>query len=160
MPMKNMHQNRFRSVKIHAIMLTFFFIGSTALSLSEEVQAMPVSPDASWLKSHILNQALAQTPSGQSLHCEMRGNVEAGLLNLQGVVWADDDLIGSYRFDLIKRGSSGNSSTSQRGVFSLVPNQEKVVGTITVNVPAGHTYHAQLQVLSGDTDVTCDFNFG
>ena len=121
---------------------------------------MPVSREMNWLQSNVLGQAFAQTPTGQSLHCEIRGHVDAGLLNLQGVVWADDDLIGSYSFDLLKRGASGNSSTSQRGVFSLVPNQEKVVGRITVNVPAGHTYYAQLQVLAGDTDVSCDFNFG
>jgi len=160
MPMKEICRKSVVPVKNQAITLAFLFLGGSALYSPQEVQSMPVSRDTSWLQSHILNQALAQTPSGQNLHCEIRGHVEFGLLNLQGVVWADDALIGSYSFDLVKRGSFGNSSTSQRGVFSLDPNQEKVVGSITVNVPAGHTYHAQLQVLAGDTDVSCDFNFG
>ena len=146
--------------KADTMALTVLVLGITALCSSEEVQAMPVSREMNWLQSNVFGQAMAQTPAGQSVHCEIRGHVDAGLLSLQGVVWADDDLIGSYSFDLVKRGASGNSSTSQRGVFALVPNQEKVVGRITVNVPAGHTYYAQLQVLADDTNVSCDFNYG
>lgn len=108
----------------------------------------------------VLNQADVQTPSGRNLHCEIRGRVESGLLNLQGIVLADDAFTGSYSFNLIKRGSSGNSSTAQRGTFTLSPNEEKLVGMISVNVSEGNTYHAQLQIVADDSDVICDFTFG
>ena len=112
------------------------------------------------IEGGVLNQADIQMPAGRHLHCEIRGEVQGGLLNLQGIVIADDEFTGSYSFNLIKRGASGNSSTAQRGVFTLAPNEAKLVGMIAVNVAQGNTYHAQLQVVADDSDVSCDFTFG
>lgn len=112
------------------------------------------------VEDNVLNQADVQTPAGRNLHCEIRGKLEAGLLNLKGIVSADGNFAGSYSFTLIKRGSSGNSSTAQRGTFTLSPNEEKMVGMIGVNVSEGNVYHAQLQVVTDDSDVICNFTFG
>ncbi len=121
---------------------------------------MPLQRYPSVIAGDVLNQTDVQTPSGGNLHCEIRGRMESGLLNLQGVVLADDAFTGSYSFNLINRGSSGSSSTAQRGTFTLTPNEEKVVGMITVNVMEGNTYYALLQVMADDSDMICDFTFG
>ncbi|WP_380058309.1 curli-like amyloid fiber formation chaperone CsgH [Falsihalocynthiibacter sp. SS001] len=114
-------------------------------------------PNADKIYLSVLDKAEAKTPTGRHIHCEIRGQKEAGILRLEGVVWADAELSGSYSFNLIRKSASGNSSTAQRGLFAVSPSQEKIIGSISVNAPAGHTYFAQLQVISGDTEVICDY---
>lgn len=150
---------QFRSARHAAMTVWALLLGIAGYCLPQEVHAMSLQRYPSAVADSVLSLADIQTPSGSQLHCEIRGRMTAGLLNLQGIVLADDAFTGSYSFNLIKRGSSGHSSTAQRGTFTLVPNEEKRVGMITVNVSQGNTYHAQLQVIADDSDVTCDFTF-
>lgn len=149
----------------------FFGAGSKALALaalllvapdfclSEEAKSMSPQRLPAVIEDEIFDQADVQTPTGHTMHCEIRGTLESGLLNLRSVVLADSYFTGSYSFNLFKRGSSGNSSTAQRGTFAISPHERKLLGMITVNVSEGNTYQAQLQVVTDDSDLVCSFVF-
>jgi hypothetical protein len=151
---------QFLSAGSKSLILAALLLAAPNYCLSEEAQAMSPQRFPTVIEDRVFDQADVQTPAGHTMHCEIRGTLESGLLNLRSIVLADSYFTGSYSFNLFKRGSSGNSSTAQRGTFTLSPNEAKLLGMITVNVSEGNTYQAELQVVTDDSDLVCSFAFG
>lgn len=151
---------RFFAARSKSFILATLLLAASNYGLSEEAQPMSPQHFPTVVVDSVFDQAEIQTPEGHTMHCEIRGTLASGLLNLRSVVLADGHFTGSYSFNFFKRGSSGNSSTAQRGTFTLSPNEQKTLGIIAVNVSAGNTYQAELQVVTDNSDLVCNFAFG
>lgn len=85
----------------------------------------------------------------KDLHCEIRSRPVNGSVELTGVVWSDkQQATGDYSFIVNSQGPSGSSNVAQKGLFSVEPHHERVVGTVVVNARAGDRFLARLTINS------------
>lgn len=89
-----------------------------------------------------------------NIQCEIRSRPVSGGVELTGVIYASRELRGDYRFAVESRGAGGSSNIVQSGLFSLRPDEPRVVGAIMVNSGSGSSFVARLSVRS-DEGETC-----
>ena len=89
-----------------------------------------------------------------SIFCEIQAIPDNGGVILEGLVSAETLVDGSYRFQVITSGRSGNSNVSQGGYFSAGPDQATTIGKVMVG-NRGATYDINLEVTSDGETVRC-----
>lgn len=85
--------------------------------------------------------------------CEIKKQKTARGFDLTGVVWSATAGAGSYRLFVRKEGPNGRSSMVQEGLFSVVSEERRLLGTVSMNAAQGDQIKATLVVSSGDQDV-------
>lgn len=111
--------------------------------------------------SALMRGTMAVVPSEKAdtmsdIKCEIRSRPLAAGLEVIGVVWSDSRASGSYNFLVNKEGPSGSSHVVQRGLFTVEPHQQQVIGTISVDAASGDRYLARLIVYSDGQETICD----
>lgn len=89
-----------------------------------------------------------------TMHCEIRSRPVSGGVELTGVITASRELRGDYRFSVESHGAGGSSNIVQSGLFTLRPNEMRLVGAVMVNSGSGSSFVARLYVRS-DEGETC-----
>ena len=88
------------------------------------------------------------------INCKIERRALDSGLELSGVVWSDTKAAGKYSLFVRKEGSSGRSSVTQQGLFSVRPEEPSVLGTVMLNAVRGDTYRAELTITTEDNQ-TC-----
>lgn len=96
---------------------------------------------------------------GGPVRCEIRAENAGGMIVLQGVVHADADTSGTYRFKVKSTGSGGNSDISQGGSFTAGPDRPAMLGRVMLG-GGGAIYDASLDVTSAGATVSCSEQVG
>lgn len=97
--------------------------------------------------------------TGGPMRCEIRTESAGRMIVLQGMVHADSDVSGTYRFEVESRGNGGNSDISQGGSFTAGPDHPATLGRVMV-AAAGAIYDVSLDVTSGGAKVSCSEQVG
>jgi hypothetical protein len=94
---------------------------------------------------HAQEGSLAMTGADGAggIRCEIRERPSGRLLEIRAVAMAERRVDGEYRFDVTSNDGYGTSVTRQRGMFSLEPDTELVLGTVTIDADG---FEASLQV--------------
>jgi hypothetical protein len=115
--------------------------------------ALPVLPLALGLGAA---GALAAGQVGSAsgpLSCEIEATPAAGMIVLEGLVHADQDVRGSYRFRIKSAGRSGSSNVSQGGSFAAGPGAAATLGKVMLG--NNGAYDASLEVTADGARVEC-----
>ena len=106
------------------------------------------------------NQTGAVTESHNGLFsCEIQTSSANGMITLEGVVQANDEVNGSYRFRVKNAGHSGSSNIQQGGNFSADPNDITTLGRVMLG-SRNAVYDASLEVTANGVTVSCDKRVG
>lgn len=89
------------------------------------------------------------------LQCEIQQRKRGDAIDFLGIVWSDHKTTGSYGFIVNKTGPAGISSVTQKGVFTTDPDEEKIIGTVTLNAREGDHFFVRLTVTDDDTGYSC-----
>lgn len=85
--------------------------------------------------------------------CSIQKKKTALGYDLTGVVWSESPGTGTYRLFVRKEGPNGRSSMVQEGLFSVDPNEHRMLGTVSMNVANGDQVNATLVISSEDEDI-------
>ncbi len=112
-----------------------------------------------------LGTAGASTGAGQStstsdpVHCEIQTSTGRGMTTMEGLVFTDAKISGSYQFRVMSSGRSGNSNIRQGGNFTATPDNPVTLGKIMLG-NRGASYNATLKVTVNGTTIKCDEHVG
>ena len=70
--------------------------------------------------------------TGDLPRCEIRAEPNGRGVVLEGLVFADAPLKGTYRFRISQRGAGGSSQINQGGEFEATPNEPASLGTVSI----------------------------
>jgi hypothetical protein len=119
--------------------------GSNAHSVKQTRWVLP----ASLLLAACMAVNPQETSAMTDIHCEIRTKPVGKTLELVGVVWTDGrQMTGDYSFVVNSQGPGGSSNVAQKGLFSVNPREEAVIGTVIVNARAGNRFLARLTITS------------
>ena len=96
----------------------------------------------------------AGSASGEPVRCEIQESSMNGMIVLAGVVQADVEVSGSYRFRVVSAGGAGGSNIQQGGDFTAGPDSAVTLGNVMLG-GRGATYDATLEIISGGKTVEC-----
>ena len=94
----------------------------------------------------------AAAGGGSGLRCEIYQSHSGGGVVLEGVVFANGAVDGSYQFNVTKSGG-GSSSISQGGEFSVGSGGKSTVGSVSRGGEG--SYSATLRVTADGHSVSC-----
>lgn len=97
--------------------------------------------------------ASAKAVSG-SLRCELEVKQRAGGVELQGVVFANAKVEGSYQLQIRKTGGGGSSDINQGGEFNAGPGLPARLGIVSLGGDDG-SYSARLTVRWNGEVIEC-----
>ena len=95
--------------------------------------------------------------SAGPLRCEIVAATQDGMLTLQGVIRADEPVVGFYRFKVTGAGGGGSSNIAQGGEFMAGPEGAVSLGQVMLG---GGSYDASLEVTAGGKTVSCSERVG
>jgi hypothetical protein len=96
----------------------------------------------------------AGSASGEPVRCEIQASSTSGMIALAGVVHADVEVSGSYRFRVASAGGAGGSNIQQGGNFTAGPDGAVTLGNVMLG-GQGAVYDATLEIISGGKTVEC-----
>jgi CsgH protein len=96
----------------------------------------------------------AGSTSDGPLRCEIHASSAGGMVSLEGVVLADVEVSGSYRFRVASAGGAGGSNIQQGGDFTAGPGGAVTLGEVMLG-GQGAVYDATLEINSGGASVKC-----
>lgn len=102
--------------------------------------------------------AAAKSESGP-IRCEIQVTQNGGLVQLEGIVSASEDVTGSYRLQVRKSGDGGSSNVSQGGDFNAGPGAPAKLGTVNLGGDDG-SFSAKLKVTWDGGSVECEESVG
>jgi hypothetical protein len=114
--------------------------------------ALPTCCIPSFAKDDAVNQGtivMARASSG-ALTCEIRKDESNGAAALSGFIASSTDTAGSFRFLVVKSGSSGSSNVDQGQNFTLAAGKDMRAGQVTMNLEAGAQITVELTATAGD----------
>src|SRR6476660_1495912 len=97
--------------------------------------------------------AVAAESPAASLRCEIETRLTNGMIAIEGVVYADAAVAGSYLLRVVSAGSSGNSDIEQGGAFTAGPDRKVTLGQVILG--ARGSYKANLDLTVDGKSVTC-----
>ena len=98
---------------------------------------------------------LAEAETMSELECEIQQTLRGNAIDIFGVVRSDRPATGSYGFIVNKSGPSGMSRVIQKGLFSAKPEEENIVGNVTLSANDGDRYLIRLTVTDDATGKSC-----
>lgn len=87
--------------------------------------------------------------------CAIEANAHGGMVEIAGVLDSDVAMSGSYRFEVVSSGPSGNSNINQGGAFTANPGDNVTLGKVTLGNP-GAVYDVRLTVSTAGSDYVCE----
>ena len=121
---------------------------------------LPLS--GAWSASALANggapDPLPEEFAGDLPRCEIRAERNGRGVLLEGLVFADVPLTGSYRLRISQRGPGGSSQINQGGEFEATPGEPQSLGTVSVG-SGPNSFTARLSV-SFDDGGTVDCSAG
>lgn len=90
---------------------------------------------------------------GSGLRCEIYQSQRWGSVVLEGVVYANGAVSGSYQFQVNKAGGGGSSNINQGGEFSVGAGGKSTVGSVSLAGDGG--YSATLRVTADGHSASC-----
>jgi curli production assembly/transport CsgH protein len=101
----------------------------------------------------IAGVAAASVNKATDVACHIRTERHGNVLSLEGIAAADRSISGTYQLNVQKSGGDGDSSVSQGGAFSAMPNRQAVLGSTALNLypQAQFSAHMTLSWNGGDT---------
>jgi hypothetical protein len=97
--------------------------------------------------------------AGGSLRCKIQVEEHGDRIELQGIVFANAEVHGSYELHVIRSGDGGNSNISQAGDFDAKPDAPTPLGIIQLGGDPGK-YRARLKVTWNGDAVECEKTVG
>lgn len=91
--------------------------------------------------------------------CEIKATQQGSMISLDGVLFADSQVSGSYRFQVTSVGGSGNTNIRQGGGFAAGAGEEVTLGKVMVG-GYGAFYDASLEVTLGGETFKCSERVG
>jgi hypothetical protein len=92
--------------------------------------------------------------ASDTARCEIKATQQGSMISLDGKLFADSDVSGSYRLQVTSVGGSGNTNIRQGGGFSARAGDEVTLGRVMVG-GSGATYDASLEVTAGGETFKC-----
>ncbi|MCP4183893.1 MAG: hypothetical protein GY761_11350 [Hyphomicrobiales bacterium] len=92
--------------------------------------------------------------NAKSLRCEVQTSSSRGMITLQGMLYTDKKISGSYHFKVTGRGSSGNSNINQGGEFTAGPDDWVTLGKVMLGKRSTQ-YDATLKVKINGIALKC-----
>lgn len=98
---------------------------------------------------------LAAGPTSKApLRCEIKVTPAGGMVTLQGVVFSDRSIDGTYSLQVEGSGRGGNNSIQQGGAFSAKAGSSNSLGQVSLG-SSGANYDVTLKVSAGGKTVSC-----
>lgn len=98
---------------------------------------------------------LAAGPTSKApLRCEINVTPQGGMVTLQGVVFSDRSIDGTYSFQVIGSGRGGSNSIQQGGGFSATAGRSNSLGLVSLG-SSDANYDVTLKVSAGGKTVSC-----
>jgi hypothetical protein len=97
---------------------------------------------------------ISQADTTGPLRCEIQAASASGMIALQGIVFADVSVTGSYLFRVVSAGGGGSSNIQQGGAFSAGPHGPVTVGQISLGGSQA-AYDAILTVSANGKTIEC-----
>ncbi len=88
------------------------------------------------------------------IYCEIQTTTRGGMIALEGLVYSDTAIRGSYRFKVANAGHSGNSNIQQGGNFSVGPDDVVTLSRVTLG-GRGAVYDASLEITADGETYEC-----
>jgi hypothetical protein len=92
---------------------------------------------------------VARASSG-ALNCEIRKNEADGAVALTGFITSSTAIAGSFRFLVIKSGSSGSSNINQGQKFELAAGKDARAGQVKINLE--HDAQVTVELIATSSD--------
>jgi hypothetical protein len=99
--------------------------------------------------------SLAYSKQAMPIDCQIRATPQEGAVRLDAVASGRKETSGQYRFEILKRSSTGSSQNVQSGAFSLLADREAVLTTVILDGSALGHYRAKLILDSDFGTVSC-----
>ncbi|MCB1488335.1 MAG: hypothetical protein KDJ88_12880 [Bauldia sp.] len=94
------------------------------------------------------------------VRCVINSGASGGMLTLQGLVSADVDAAGSYRFTVRNTGGGGGAKVSQGGDFALVAGETATLGQVMLGSNGTTIYDARLTITVDGETLECSERVG
>ena len=101
----------------------------------------------------------APAVAGDATRCEIAVSKRGGMTALEGVVYAQKGLAGTYRLSVTATGAGGGSDIDQSGDFSAGAGQSASLGVVSLGGTA-QTYRAELTVKWSGGSTSCSKQIG
>ena len=88
------------------------------------------------------------------VRCEIQTSATNGMIALEGMVYADAAISGSYKFRVVSAGGGGRSNIQQGGAFTAGPGGAVSLGRVMLG-GAGASYDASLSITSNGATIEC-----
>lgn len=92
------------------------------------------------------------------VRCEIVAEDNRGLVRLSGLMHADTEVNGTYRFKVKSAGRNGNTNISQGSSFYAGPNGPTTLGMVMLS--SGGVYDVELDVTADGTRYSCKERIG
>lgn len=92
------------------------------------------------------------------VRCEITAEDNRGLVRLSGLMHADTEVSGTYRFKVESAGRGGNTNISQGSSFFAGPNGPTTLGMVMLS--SGGVYDVELNVTADGTRYSCSQRIG
>jgi hypothetical protein len=106
-----------------------------------------------------MDASRAGSTTGGAIRCEIQASSTNGMIALEGVVRADVEVSGSYRFRVKTAGGAGGSNIQQGGNFAASPGGAVTLSRVMLG-GQGAVYDATLEIESGGMTVLCEERVG
>ena len=100
-------------------------------------------------------QGIAPGPA----HCDIEVTEKGGMYALEGILYANVDVSGTYRFSVVSVGGSGNTNIRQGGAFTAASGDEATLGRVMLG-GSGAAYEATLEITTFGETVACTERVG
>ncbi|MGE6741952.1 curli-like amyloid fiber formation chaperone CsgH [Allorhizobium pseudoryzae] len=88
------------------------------------------------------------------LRCEIQVTPQKGMVTLEGIVFSDRAVDGTYSLQVEGSGRGGSNSVQQGGAFSAKAGRSNSLGQVSLG-SAGANYDVTLKVSAGGKTVSC-----
>ena len=96
-----------------------------------------------------------QVPAAAAIECVIRAEPEADLLRIEAVARSATPASGRYRLLVAKLSTSGRTSSTESGTFTVDAGHEQVLTTLVLDRSAIGHYRAELSLQSDQETSTC-----
>ncbi|WP_306118630.1 MULTISPECIES: curli-like amyloid fiber formation chaperone CsgH [unclassified Roseitalea] len=91
--------------------------------------------------------------TGEPVRCEILAERSGAMIRLSGLMHADRDVSGEYRFNVQSTGRGGSTDISQGSRFHAGPNGPTTLGMVMLS--AGGVYDVELDVTANGETFRC-----
>ena len=130
---------------------------ATILLLSLLAGCAPVIVWASPLAAFHPPAVLVAMGAANAATCRIDAERDAGLVQVVGIVRAEEDMVANARLQVRRTSSAGTANSAQGGVFSVRAGEEAVVGRVAINADADSDLWAELTVQWDGGQTSCRY---